>query len=438
MSAANEDNIIFQPQLLTTLKGYKTSDLAKDLISGLIVAIIALPLSIALAICSGVTPQIGLYTAIVAGFVVAALGGCKVQIAGPTAAFATMIAGITARSGMNALCISTCLAGLLMMLAGALRLGKYIRHIPKPVTVGFTGGIAITILVGQFKDFFGITYANGEKPIEAIEKIELFAKYLPSFNPYALLLGIISLLIIIYWPKVPKAGSIVPSSLIAVIASVLITELANSFVSTGIKTIGDFHEIKAVLPSFSLPSFKGSLNWLSLVKDGFMIAVLASIESLLSAVVADEMTNDKTRPNTELIAQGVGNVASVLFGGIPATGAIARTAANIKNGGKTPIAGMFHAIMLLAMLMFLSPLASIIPMPCIAAILFSVAYNMSGWRNFIMIIFDLTVSKRERMLNILVLFVTFILTVVKDLVISIAAGLIIYAIGKTVIARKSR
>ena len=315
---------IFKPKLISCLKGYSGAQFGKDLTSGVIVAIIALPLSIALALASGVTPEQGLYTAIIAGFVISMLGGSRVQIAGPTAAFATIVAGIVAKNGFSGLVLATLIAGILLILMGVLKLGSLIKFIPYTITTGFTTGIAVTLISGQLKDFLGLTFVNS--PIETV---------------------------------------------------------------------------KAIVP------------------DAFTIAVLAAVESLLSCVVADGMTGSRHNSNTELIAQGAGNIASALFGGIPATGAIARTAANIKNGGRTPVAGMVHAIVLLLVLVVLMPYAALIPMPTIAAILFVVAYNMSEWREFVAII------KKAPKSDTLILLVTFILTVVFDLVVAIIVGIIL-------------
>ncbi len=403
-----------KPKLFSTLKGYTTEQLIKDIIAGIIVAIIALPLSIALALASGVEPAQGIYTAIFAGFTVSLLGGSRVQIAGPTAAFATVVAGIVATDGMSGLIISTILAGIILILMGVLKLGSLIKFIPHTITVGFTGGIAVTILVGQIKDFFGLTYQNGLKPIETFEKLEANIKSISTFSPWALLIGIISLAILIIYPKFEKK---VPPSLIAVVVGAFLVKLIPS-IDNGVNTIGELYTIPSGLPQFTLGSI--SITGDSIVKalpSAVTIAVLAAIESLLSCVVADGMVDDKHNSNAELVAQGVGNALSVMFGGIPATGAIARTAANAKNGGRTPVAGMVHAVVLLLVLLVLMPLAALIPMPTIAAILFMVAYNMSEWRKFVAII------KQGIIKDILILFVTFILTVVFDLVVAIAVGL---------------
>lgn len=334
------------PQLLHSLKRYSRQDLVKDLTAGVIVAIIALPLSIALALASGVSPEQGLYTAIVAGFLISALGGSKVQIAGPTAAFATIVAGIVARNGMEGLAMATILAGIMLILMGLLRLGSMIKFIPYTITTGFTAGIAVTIVIGQLKDFFGLTFTRA--PVETMEKLEEVVRAFPTVNWAAAGVGALALAILCLWP---------------------------------------------------------------------MVKPLQKIPASLIAVVADEMIGARHDSNMELVAQGVGNAASALFGGIPATGAIARTAANIKNGGRSPVAGMVHAGVLLLVLVLLMPYAALIPMPCIAAILFQVAYNMSGWRTVVKVV------KRSPKSDIAVLAATFVLTVAFDLVVAIAVGL---------------
>ena len=398
-----------KPMLWTTLKDYSVKDLTSDLISGVIVAVIALPLSIALALASGVGPEEGLYTAIIAGFLISAFGGSKVQIAGPTAAFATIVAGIVANSGMEGLMIATIMAGLLLILMGVLRLGKLIRFIPSTITIGFTAGIAVTILVGQLKDFFGLTYPAGTVTIETVDKVQAVVKNFGTLNPAALGVGVLSLAILILWPKVSKK---IPASLIAVLVGALLVKLAH----LPVNTIGDLYTVSSKLPTLHIHSISfGMIR--AMFPNAVTIAILAAIESLLSCVVADGMTGDKHRPDTELIAQGIGNIGSALFGGIPATGAIARTAANINNGGKSPVAGMVHSIVLLLVLVLLMPYASFIPMPVIAAVLFIVAYNMCQWRPFVSMV------KTAPKSDIIVLIITFVLTVVFDLVVAIAVGL---------------
>ncbi len=402
---------IFQPKLITTLKNYSGKQFASDLVAGLIVAVIALPLSIALAIASGVSPEKGLYTAIIAGFVIAVLGGSKVNISGPTAAFATIVAGIVAQFGLSGLVIATIMAGIILILMGVLKFGSLIKYIPFTITTGFTSGIALTIVIGQIKDFLGLTFAEGTNAIETVEKLEAIAHSIKTFNPWALLVGGIALLILIVWPKISKK---IPGSLIAVIVGTVIVKVFN----LDVNTIGDLYTISRSLPPFSVPSFDFE-TVKAVIPSAFTIAILAGIESLLSCVVSDGMINDRHNSNTELIAQGVGNICSGLFGGIPATGAIARTAANVKNGGRTPVSGIVHAIVLLLILVVLMPYAAWIPMPVIAAILFIVAYNMCEWRQFVRI------CKTAPKSDILVLVVTFVLTVVFDLVVAIEVGMII-------------
>jgi SulP family sulfate permease len=399
------------PMLFRSLKGYTKKQFFNDVISGIIVAIIALPLSIALAIASGVGPQEGLYTAIIAGFLISFLGGSTVQIAGPTAAFATIVAGIVATKGPSGLMLATIMAGILLVLMGLFRLGSLIKYIPYTITTGFTAGIAVTILVGQLKDFFGLTYANGVSPIETPEKIEAFFAHLSTVNPYAILVGAISLAILILWPKLKYANKI-PASMIAVLVGIAMVSIFKLPVNT-------IEEVSGGFPAFRLPEFSFKLVK-DVLPDAFTIAMLAAIESLLSCVVADGMTNTKHNSNTELVAQGIGNLGSAFFGGIPATGAIARTAANVKNGGRTPIAGMVHAVVLLVVLLLLMPYASLIPMPIIASILFIVAYNMSEWRHFV------SICKTKKVVDIVILSLTFILTVVFNLVIAIAVGLVLH------------
>jgi len=396
-----------KPQLFLSLKDYSREKFLKDLISGVIVAIIALPLSIALALASGVSPEQGLYTAIVAGFLISALGGSKVQIAGPTAAFATIVAGIVAKSGMEGLAVATILAGVILVLMGLLRMGSMIKFIPYTITTGFTAGIAVTIFIGQIKDFLGLTFEKS--PIETMEKLKEVISCISALNMAALGVGVLALAILIFWPRFFAR---IPASLVAVI----VTAGAVALLDLPVDTIGDLYTISSAPPTFHLPSFSYEIV-AAVLPDAFTIAILAAIESLLSAVVADEMIGARHNSNMELVAQGVGNAASAMFGGIPATGAIARTAANIKNGGVSPIAGIVHAVVLLLVLVLLMPYAALIPMPCIAAILFQVAYNMSGWRTFVKVV------NRSPKSDIAVLLLTFFLTVIFDLVVAIAVGL---------------
>ena len=381
-----------KPMLFSTMKNYDGKKFVTDVVAGIIVAIIALPLSIALALASGVGPEQGIYTAIIAGFIISFLGGSRVQIAGPTAAFATILAGI------------------ILILMGLLRLGSLIRFIPYTITTGFTAGIAVTIFIGQIKDFLGLSYPAGTMTIETTDKIKATVKNIDTFNYQALIVGGVCLLILIVWPLITEK---IPGSLIAVLVGIAMVK----FFKMDVNTIGNLYKIKSDLPPFTAPSFSMSAIR-NILPDAFTIAILAAIESLLSCVVADGMINSHHRSNMELIAQGAGNIGSALFGGIPATGAIARTAANIKNGGRSPIAGITHSIVLVLVLVVLMPSAALIPMPTIAAILFMVAYNMCQWRTFVHL------CKTAPKSDILVLVVTFILTVVFDLVIAIEVGMI--------------
>ena len=383
----------------------------KDIVAGIVVAVVALPLSIALGIASGVSPEQGLYTAIIAGFLIAFLGGSRVQISGPTAAFATIVAGIVATDGMDGLIAATIIAGILLILMGFFRLGAVIRFVPLTITTGFTAGIAVTLTIGQLKDFFGLTYPAGTATVETVDKIAALGANFATFNLQACMVGVVCLLILFLFPRVTTK---IPSSLVALLAGIALVSLLN----LDVLTIGDLYVIDSALPTFHVPQLSFEL-FRSQIANGATIAILAAIESLLSCVVADSMISSHHRANTELVAQGVGNIASVLFGGIPATGAIARTAANVKAGGRTPISGMVHALVLVAVLAFLMPYAALIPMPTIAAILLYVAYNMCGWRNFVHLC--QTASKGA----VATMVLTFVLTVVFDLVIAIAAGMLI-------------
>ena len=401
-----------KPKLFSVMKNYSKEQFIKDLIAGVIVAIIALPLSIALALASGVGPEQGLYTAIVAGFIVAFLGGSRVQIAGPTAAFATIVAGIVASEGMDGLIISTVMAGVIMIIMGLFRFGALIKYIPGTITTGFTFGIAVTILIGQIKDFLGLKFEKA--PVETVDKVSEICLRMHTINWQALLIGLLSLAILIIWPKKLEK---IPASLIAVIVCSAIVELSG----INVNTIGDLYSISSAPPKFTVPEVTFA-RVKTLVPNAFTIAVLAAVESLLSCVVADGMIGSKHRSNMELVAQGAANIGSALFGGIPATGAIARTAANVKNGGRTPIAGMVHSVVVLIILLVLMPYASLIPMPTIAAILFIVAYNMCGWRNI------RNTIKTAPKSDIMVLFVTLIFTVVFDLVVAIGVGIVLAAL----------
>lgn len=404
----------FKPMLFTDLKEYNVQQLAKDIIAGIIVAIIALPLSIALAIASGVSPVMGIYTAVIAGLITAIFGGSSVQISGPTAAFATIVAGIVAKYGLDGMALATVLAGMILVIMGAFKLGNLIKFIPFTITTGFTAGIAVTLVVGQLKDFFGVSYASGEAPVETLEKLSFFIQNFSSINIQTVIVGGVCLAVLIVWPKISEK---IPASLIAVVVGVVMVE----GLGMKVNTIGDLYSVKRSLPTFTMPSFSLSAV-IEVLPDAITIAILAGIESLLSCVVADGMSGKKHRSNTELTAQGLANIASALFGGIPATGAIARTAANIKNGGRTPVSAIVHSLVLLLVIVVLMPYASYIPMPAIAAILISVAYNMCQWRQFMYL------TKTSPKSDILVLFTTFILTVVFDLVVAIEVGIILACI----------
>lgn len=400
-----------KPMLFTVMKGYTKEQFVKDVVAGIIVAIIALPLSIALALASGVGPEQGIYTAIIAGFIISFLGGSSVQIAGPTAAFATIVAGIVAENGMSGLATATILAGIILIVMGLLRFGSLIKFIPYTITVGFTAGIAVTIVIGQLKDFFGITYAQGTQAVETMEKLKADVAFAGTVNWQAVIVGVVCLAVLIVWPKISEK---IPGSLIAVIVGIVMVK----GIGMHVNTIGDLYTISNALPKHVMPDF--SLETVGrMLPDAFTIAILAAIESLLSCVVADGMVNSRHRSNMELVAQGAGNIGSALFGGIPATGAIARTAANIKNGGRTPVAGMVHAIVLLLVLVVLMPYAALIPMPTIAAILFMVAYNMCQWRTFVHLV------KTAPKSDIIVLVLTFALTVIFDIVVAIEIGMIL-------------
>lgn len=399
-----------KPKLFSVMKTYSKEQFFKDLIAGVIVAIIALPLSIALALASGVGPEEGIYTAIVAGFLISFLGGSRVQIAGPTAAFATIVAGIVAKDGKDGLIVATIMAGIFLVIMGFLRLGSLIKFIPYTITTGFTAGIAVTILLGQVKDFLGVTYLDGAKPVETIDKVKAVINNISTVNFQAVIVGVVCLAILIVWPKISEK---IPGSLIAVLVGILMVK----FLNMNVNTIGDLYTIDSKLPVPHFPHVTKDII-ISQVPNALTISVLAAIESLLSCVVADSMIASKHRSNMELIAQGVGNMGSALFGGIPATGAIARTAANIKNGGRTPIAGMVHSVVLVLVLVVLMPYAALIPMPTIAAILFIVAYNMCGYKTFAHL------CKTAPKSDILVLIGTFVLTVVFDLVVAIEIGML--------------
>ena len=404
-----------KPILFSVIKHTDKEELRRqiprDIVSGIVVAIVALPLSIALAIASGVGPEQGLYTAIVAGFLIALLGGSRVQISGPTAAFAIIVAGIVATDGIDGLIAATIIAGILLVLMGLLKLGTLIRFVPYTITTGFTAGIAVTIVIGQVKDLLGLTYPAGTTTIETADKLAAIGANIATINGQTLLVSAVCLAILIVWPRVSRR---IPGSLVAVIVGAAMVGAFN----LNVNTIGDLYTINAGLPALHVPQLDLGI-FRDELANGITIAILAAIESLLSCVVADSMISSHHRCNMELVAQGVGNIGSVLFGGIPATGAIARTAANVKSGGRTPIAGMVHAVVLLVVLVFLMPYAALIPMPTIAAILLQVAYNMSGWRNFAHLC--RTASRGA----VATLMLTFALTIVFDLVTAIAVGMLI-------------
>lgn len=403
----------FKPRLLQCLKNYNRKTFVADLMAGIIVGIVALPLAIAFGIASGVTPEKGIITAIVAGFVISALGGSKVQIGGPTGAFIIIIYGIIQQYGMEGLTIATLMAGVFLILFGLLHLGTIIKFIPYPIVVGFTSGIAVTIFTTQVKDLFGLNIAS--VPSDFIEKWICYFNNFSTIDLWSSVIGIVSVVIIMLTPKVSKK---IPGSLVAIIVMTVAALLLKQFAGVeSIETIGDRFAISNSLPEATVPA----LSWetiKNLVSPAITIAILGAIESLLSAAVADGVIGDHHNSNTELIAQGVANLASPIFGGIPATGAIARTMTNINNGGRTPIAGIVHAVVLLLIFLFLMPLAKYIPMACLAGVLVVVSYGMSGWRSF------LALMKNPKS-DVTVLLITFFLTIIFDLTIAIEVGLII-------------
>lgn len=403
---------VFKPKLLTTMQSYTKEQFFSDVTAGTIVAIIALPLSIALAIASGVSPEKGLHTAIIAGFLISCLGGSRVQIGGPTGAFMVIVYGIVTNYGLDGLIMATMMGGFMMVLMGLFRMGSVIKFIPYPITTGFTSGIALTIFSSQIKDFLGLQIET--VPAEFLEKWAAYIKAIGTTSYQTVLIGLIALLIIVFWPK-DKIK--IPGSLIALVVTTLIVQLTGMEVAT----IGSkFGELSSALPRPVLPAFSYE-KMVLLIGPAFTIALLGSIESLLSAVVADGMIGGKHRSNTELIAQGIANMASGLFGGIPATGAIARTVANIKNGGRTPVSGMVHAVVLLLIMVAFMPLAKMVPLAALAAILIVVAYNMSEWREFIALL-------KSPKSDVTVLVITFVVTVLIDLVKAIEIGLVLAAL----------
>jgi len=407
----------FKPKLFTTVKHYDRQQFMTDLLAGIIVGIVALPLAIAFGIASGVTPEKGIITAIVAGLIVSVFGGSKVQIGGPTGAFIIIIYGIIQQYGFEGLTIATLMAGVFLIMFGILHLGTIIKYIPYPIVVGFTSGIALTIFTTQIKDLFGLTMTS--VPSDFIEKWIAYFSAFPSIDIWSAGVGILSVVIIALWPKIVRGGwgAKLPGSLIAIIVMTLAALLLkHQWGIESIETIGDRFAISNQLPGAQVPV----LTWdiiKGLVSPAITIAILGAIESLLSATVADGVIGDRHDSNTELIAQGMANLASPLFGGIPATGAIARTMTNINNGGRSPMAGIIHAAVLLLIFLFLMPLAQYIPMACLAGVLVIVSYNMSGWRSF------LSIMKNPKS-DVIVLWVTFLLTVIFDLTIAIEVGLI--------------
>lgn len=414
---------VFRPKLFSTLKDYSKEKLLQDLIAGMIVAVVAIPLAIAFGISSGVGPTEGLVTAIIAGFIISAFGGSKVQIGGPTGAFIVIIYGIIQQHGLTGLLIATIMAGILLILMGVFKLGNVIKFVPYPVIVGFTAGIAVTIFSTQMNDLFGMGIQDA--PADFIHKWICYFQHWRDINWWAFAIGIASLLIIIFSTKLSKK---IPGSLVAIVLMTLVVWLLRKFGGiTSITTIGDLYTLPSGMPAPHLPELNLSdgQTLISLVQElfpsAFTIAMLGAIESLLSAMVADGVIGDKHNSNTELIAQGVANVVTPFFGGIPATGAIARTMANINNGGRTPVAGMVHAVVLLLVLLCFGPLVGMIPMACLAGVLIIVSYNMSGWREIV------TLSKAPKS-DVIVMLVTFILTVIFDLTIAIEIGLLLAVI----------
>ena len=414
---------VFRPKLFSTLKGYSKEKLLQDLIAGMIVAVVAIPLAIAFGISSGVGPTEGLVTAIIAGFIISALGGSKVQIGGPTGAFIVIIYGIIQQHGLTGLLIATIMAGILLILMGLFKLGNVIKFVPYPVIIGFTAGIAVTIFSTQMNDLFGMGIQDA--PADFIHKWICYFQHWRDINGWAFAIGLASLLIIIFSTKISKK---IPGSLVAIVLMTLTVWLLREFGGvTSITTIGDLYTLPSGMPAPKLPELNlaEGQTLIRLVQDlfpsAFTIAMLGAIESLLSAMVADGVIGDKHNSNTELIAQGVANVVTPFFGGIPATGAIARTMANINNGGRTPVAGIVHALMLLLVLLCFGPLVGMIPMACLAGVLIIVSYNMSGWREVV------ALSKAPKS-DFIVMFVTFVLTVIFDLTIAIEIGLLLAVI----------
>ncbi|MDY4845272.1 MAG: sulfate permease [Parabacteroides sp.] len=408
-----KNKLEFQPKLVSALKNYSKEKFMSDLMAGIIVGIVALPLAIAFGIASGVSPEKGLITAIIGGFIVSLLGGTSVQIGGPTGAFIVIVYGIIQNFGLEGLAIATAVAGVILLIMGFLKLGTVIKFIPYPIVVGFTSGIALTIFTTQMKDLFGLTM--DKVPADFITKWIAYVQAADTINPWSALVGLLSIVIIALTPKISKK---IPGSLVAIIVMTVVVYLLRTYMGiTSIETIGDRFTINASLPEPTLIEF--NMNTINLLlPSAFTIAMLGAIESLLSATVADGVVGERHNSNTELIAQGAANILSPIFGGIPVTGAIARTMTNINNGGRTPIAGLIHAVVLLLILLFLGPLTKHIPMACLAGVLVIVSYNMSGWRTF------RSLMKNPKS-DVSVLLVTFFLTVIFDLTIAIEIGLLI-------------
>ncbi len=418
-SALKNTLSVLTPELIKSFRrGYTKADFSKDLMSGVIVGILALPLAIAFAIASGVGPEKGLYTAIIAGFLIACLGGSRFQIGGPTGAFIVVVFGIVREYGYDGLATATLMAGVMLVIFGIAKFGSIIKFVPFPVTVGFTAGIAVIIMLGQVPNFFGLHFASGIKePADAIGKIKLYATSLDSINLYSVIIGIVALLICIYWPRVSKK---VPGSLIAILVTTAFVKILGWDSLHEVITIGAKNHIPSGFPVPAMPNI--SIEMMQKVfQPALTIALLGAIESLLSAVVADGMTGTKHRSNTELVGQGIANIISPIFGGIPATGAIARTATNIRNGGTSPVSGIVHAMVLLMIMLVFGKYAEMIPMAALAAILFQVAYNMSGYRIFIKLF-------KAPKSDITVLLITFALTVIIDLTVAIEVGVLLAAV----------
>ena len=416
-----EKTLDFKPKLFSALKNYNQKTFMADLMAGLIVGIVALPLAIAFGIASGVSPEKGIITAIVAGLMISLFGGSKVQIGGPTGAFIVIVYGIIQQYGMQGLTIATLMAGVFLILLGVLRLGTIIKYIPYPIVVGFTSGIAVTIFTTQVKDLLGMTMDT--VPSDFLEKWAAYIGNMGHIDPWSALVGIVSVMLIALWPTLARMFNLsplkaLPGSLVAIVVMTVAALLLKEYAGvTTIETIGDRFSINSTLPGAAVPA----LSWETikgLVGPAVTIAVLGAIESLLSATVADGVIGDHHNSNTELIGQGIANIASPLFGGIPATGAIARTMTNINNGGKTPVAGIVHAVVLLLIFLFLMPLAQYIPMACLAGVLVVVSYGMSGWRSF------LAMARHNPKSDVTVLLLTFFLTIIFDLTVAIEFGLI--------------